>query len=191
TLAGGPRVPSLKVVLDELAEALVGEGPVLLDEAPIQDPDLPDRGEVLQLLEEPRLSDTGLTRDHRELALPADGRVQEAVKLGELFFPADDDGGRGPRDDAARGQDDGHPELVAVEARLVATQRLGHLARLLGTLVRILLEASHQDVLKLLANFGAEVARRLRDLVHDAIEDGLDLSRERRLADEAFIKNHT
>ena len=97
---------------------------------------------------------------------------------------------RRPLDHPARRQDDRHAELVGREARLVAAQGLGDLARLLGPPGRVLLEAAHEDVLQLLADLGAERARRLRDLVHDPVEDRLDLSREGRLADEAFVEDH-
>ena len=40
---GAAGVAGLEVVLDQLAEALVRERPVLLDEAPVEDADLPDR----------------------------------------------------------------------------------------------------------------------------------------------------
>ena len=154
-LGGGARVAGLEVVLDELAEALVGEGPVLLDEAAVEDADLADHGEVLQLLEQARLADAGLARHDGELAFAGDRGVQAALQLGELLLPADEDGGRGALDDAARGEDDRHAELVAREARPVALQGLGDLAGLLGALARVLLEAAQDDVLQLLADLGA------------------------------------
>ena len=64
----------------------------------------------------------------------------------------------------------------------MALQGLGDLARLLRALARVLLEAAQDDVLELLADLGPERARRLRDLVDDAVEDRLDLAREGRLA---------
>ena len=72
----------------------------------------------------------------------------------------------------------------------MAAQGLGDLSRLLRALGRVLLEAPHEDVLQLLADLRAEGARRLRDLVHDPVEDRLDLAREGRLPDEAFIEDH-
>ena len=59
----------------------------------------------------------------------------------------------------------------------MAPQGLGDLARLLGPLARVLLEAAQDDVLQLLADLGAERARRLRDLVDDPVEDRLHLAR--------------
>ena len=188
-LGRGAGVAGLEVVLDELAEALVGEGAVLLDEAAVEDADLPDHGEVLELLEQARLADAGLAGHDGELGLARDGGVQASLQFGEFLFPADEDGARGSLDDAARGQDDRHPELVAREARPVALQGLGDLARLLGALARVLLEAAHQDVLELLADLRPEGARRLRDLVDDAVQDRLDLTGEGRLADEAFVEH--
>ena len=72
---------------------------------------------------------------------------------------------------------------------LVAAEGLGDLAGLLRPLGRVLLEAAQDDVLELLADLGAERARRLRDLVDDAVEDRLDLAGERRLADEALVED--
>ena len=71
----------------------------------------------------------------------------------------------------------------------MALQGLGDLARLLGALAGVLLEAAQHDVLELLADLGPERARRLRDLVDDAVEDRLDLAREGRLADEALVED--
>ena len=71
----------------------------------------------------------------------------------------------------------------------MAPEGVGHLARLLGALGRVLLEAAHQDVLELLADLGAEGPWRLGDLVHDPVEDRLDLPREGRLAQEAFVED--
>ena len=42
---------------------------------------------------------------------------------------------------------------------------------------------------ELLADLGPERPRRLRDLVDDAVEDGLDLAREGRLAHEALVED--
>ena len=179
-----------EVVLDELAEALVRERPVLLDEAAVEDAELARDREVLQLLEQARLADARLSGDDGELTLSGDGGVQPALQLGEFLLAPDEDRERRPLDDAARGQRDRHAELVGREARLVAAQGLGDLSRLLRALGRVLLEAPHEDVLQLLADLGAEGARRLRDLVHDPVEDRLDLAREGRLADEAFIEDH-
>ena len=188
-LGGAARVAGLEIVLDQLAEALVGEGAILLDEAAVEDADLADHGEVLQLLEQARLADPGLARHDRELAVAGDRGVQAPLELGELLLPADEDGGRGALDDAARREDDRHAELVGREARPVAPQGLGDLARLLGALARVLLEAAQDDVLELLADLGPERPRRLRDLVDDAVEDRLDLAREGRLADEALVED--
>ena len=87
-----PGVARAEVVLDQLAEALVREGAVLLDEAAVEDADLPDAREVLELLEEPRLADPGLARHDRELALARDRGVQPPLQLGELLLAADEDG---------------------------------------------------------------------------------------------------
>ena len=188
-LGGSAGVARMEVVLDELAEALVGEGPVLLDEAPVEDADLPDHGEVLELLEQACLADPGLPGHDRELALAGNRGVQAALELRELLLAADENGGGRALDDAAPGENDRHLELVGREARPVALEGFGDLARLLGTLAGVLLEAAQHDVLELLADLGAEPARRLRDLVDDAVEDGLDLPREGRLAHEAFVEN--
>ncbi len=127
-------VARLEVVLDELAEALVGEGPVLLDEAPVEDADLPDHGEVLELLEQACLADPGLPGHDCELALAGNRGVQAALELRELLLAADENGGGRALDDAAPGENDRHLELVGREARPVALERFGDLARLLGRL---------------------------------------------------------
>src|SRR5262249_3018155 len=187
---GGARgVARAEKVLDEVREALVREAAGLLDEWAVEDADLAGRGEVLELLEEPRLADSGLARDDRELAVAGDRRVQAPLELGELLLAVDERRHRRPLDRAARREDDRHPELVGREARLVPPQCVGDLPGLLGPLGRVLLEAAQDDVLKLLADFGAERARRLRDLVDDAVEDRLDLARERRVADEALVED--
>ncbi len=162
TFGRGARVAGLEIVLDQLAEALVREGPVLLDEAPVEDADLPDDREILELFEQACLSDPGLARHDGELAFARDRGVEAPLQLGEFLFPADEDGARGALDDPARREDDRHAELVAREARSVAFQRLGDLACLLGAFAGILLEATHQDVLELFADLGAEGPRRLR-----------------------------
>ena len=71
----------------------------------------------------------------------------------------------------------------------MAPQGVGDLARLLGAPGGVLLEAAHENVLELFPDLGAQSARRLRDLVDDPVEDRLHLSRERRLAHEAFVED--
>ena len=136
-----------EVILDQLAEALVGEGPILLDEAAAQDTDLSRDREVLQLLEEPGLADPRLARHDRELAVPRDGGVQPSLQLGELLLAPDERGHRGALEGPARRDYDRHSELVRRETRLVSAQRLGDLSGLLGALGGILLEAPQDEVL--------------------------------------------
>ena len=79
-------VAGAEVVLDELAEALVRERLVLLDEPPVEDADLPHRNELLQLFQEPRLPDSRLAGHDRELAVAGDRGVQASLELGELLL---------------------------------------------------------------------------------------------------------
>ena len=114
-------VARTEVVLDELAEALVGEGPVLLDEAPVEDADLADAGEVLELLEQARLADPGLARRR-----PRTGTRRRSRRSGGAGARRTPSRGRRTRRSAGRWmhrgspvEDDRHPELVGREARPV------------------------------------------------------------------------
>src|SRR6185503_3242816 len=146
---GAAGVAGAEVVLDELAEPLVRERLVLLDETAVENADLPHRDELLQLLEEARLSDAGFARHHRELAVSRDRGVQAALKLREFLLASDERGGRRPLESPARGADHRLGELVAVEGRAVAAKRLGELTRLLRPASRVLFEALLDDVLQL------------------------------------------
>ena len=178
-----------EVVLHELAEALVGEGAVELDEPPVERADLAHRRELLQLLEETRLSDPRLARHGDELAVAGDRGIQAVLQLGELLLPPDERRRCGPREHAARRVDQRHRILVARETRPAPAERLDELDRPLRPPGRVLLEALHHDRLQPLANVRAERAGRLRDLVHDPVENGLRLARERRLARQALVEN--
>src|SRR5262249_368983 len=104
-LGRGPaRVAGLEGVLDQLAEALLREGEVLLDEATREDADLADRREIAELLEQAGLADARLPGDDRKLSLARDRGVQSALELGELLLPADEQRGRRALDDAAGGK---------------------------------------------------------------------------------------
>ena len=83
-------VPGSEVVLDQLAETLVREGAVLLDEAALQDADLPGAHEVRELLDEPALPDPRLARHDRELAFPGHRRVKPSLDLADLLLPPDE-----------------------------------------------------------------------------------------------------
>src|SRR5262249_47424770 len=125
-----------EVFLDDLAEALVGEGAVLLDEAAVQDADAPRAREPLDLLEQPALADAGLAADDDELALARDGGVQAVLQLGELTL-APGEGhdlavvGLEPRD-ARRRHGDRASAVVRAEPHAVAREHVGDLARGLG-----------------------------------------------------------
>ena len=153
---GAPGVFRLKVVLDELTETLIGEGPVLLDEAAVQDADPADRGELFELLQKPRLADPRLTGQDGELTGARDRGIQPMLQLGEFFFAADERRRGRPLISAARRSDDRHPGLVAREAGAVAAQRLRELPGLLGTTGRVLLQTLKDDRLKLLADLRTE-----------------------------------
>src|SRR5207249_11592874 len=145
--------------------------------------------EPLQLFEQERLADPALSDYDGELAVAGDRRVQAVLKLRELVLAADEGGGRRPLDHAAGGQDHGAGELVAVEARPVAFERLGDLPRPLGAPGRVLLQALEHDPLELLADLGPQRAGRLGDLVDDAVEDRLDFSGKRRLAGQTPVQD--
>ena len=153
---GAPGVFRLKVVLDELAETLIGEGPVLLDESAVQDADPADRSELFELLQKPRLADPRLTGQDGELTGARDRGIQPMLQLGEFFFAADERRRGRPLISAARRSDDRHPGLVAREAGAVAAQRLRELPGLLGTTGRVLLQTLKDDRLKLLADLRTE-----------------------------------
>jgi hypothetical protein len=57
--------------LDELAEALIGEGPVLLHRPAVQDADVARLGQARELVAQARIADPRLARHHHELASPA------------------------------------------------------------------------------------------------------------------------
>ena len=84
------RVLRAEVVLDQLAEPLVGEGAVVLDEAPRQDADLARPRESLELLDEAALADARLAREDDELALAREGGVEPALQLGHLLLAPDE-----------------------------------------------------------------------------------------------------
>ena len=185
-----PESRDRKVVLDQLAEALVGEGPVLLDEASVQDADLPDRapgssapraGASCRSPARPRRRRTGSRRRWRRSAAAA---ARRTPSRGRRRRRVD-----GPLDDAARRR--GRPTCGTRRSR-GSTGGAGEPRRPgppSGGACRVLLEAAQEDVLELLADLGAERARRLRDLVDDPVEDGLHLAREGRLADEALVEH--
>src|SRR5439155_108311 len=116
-------------------------------------------------------------------------RSSAAAASLEPPLAADEGGGRRPLDHAAGGQDHGAGELVAVEARPVAFERLGDLPRPLGAPGRVLLQALEHDPLELLADLGPQRAGRLGDLVDDAVEDRLDFSGKRRLAGQTLVQD--
>src|SRR6202022_826378 len=72
---GARGIAGPEVVLNELVEALVGEGAGLLDEAAVEDANLARLSQVLQLLEQCSLTDAGLAGHARELAVARQGRV--------------------------------------------------------------------------------------------------------------------
>ena len=71
----------------------------------------------------------------------------------------------------------------------VSAQRLGQVPGPFRPLFGVLLQALEDDRLELLAHVGAEGPHRLRQLVDDAIQDGLHLARKRRLAREALVEH--
>ncbi len=81
------------------------------------------------------------------------------------------------------------PEVLLVELAPVAPERLGEVPGALRPLLRVLREALEDGGLQLLAHVGAERPHRLRQLVDDAVEDGLHLAREGRLAREALVED--
>ena len=186
-----PGVLGPEVVLDQLAEALVREGPVLLDEPALEDADLPRAGQARDLLDETGLAGSRLARHDGELAFASHGRVQQPLQLGDLLLAPDERGGRRlrPRHHPAGRQHDGACVLVLVELGAVAAERLGEVAGAFRPLLGVLLEALEDDRLQLLAHVGADGPQRLRQLVDDAIEDRLHLARERRLSGEALVED--
>src|SRR5438132_6932524 len=184
---GGGRVPGPKVVLDELAEALVREGAGLLNEAAVEDADLARQGQSLQFLEQTGLSDPGLAGHDRELAIAGDRCVQAPLELRKLPLAPDKRGDRRPRHHPARAQNDRHAELLRAQARPMTPERLGDLAGLLGPLGGILFEAAQNVVLQFLSNLHPERTRRLGDFVHDSVEDRLQLSGEGWIPYEALV----
>ncbi len=191
--AGGfrkARVLRPEIVLDELAEALVRERAVVLDEASRQDADLAGAREALELVHEPALADAGLAGEDDELALARDGGVEPALQLGHLLLTPDERGRHGrARQHPAGREDDGAAELLVAELAPVAPERLGEVPGPLRPLLGVLREALEDGGLQLLAHVGAEGPHRLRQLVDDAIEDRLHLAREGGLAREAFVEH--
>ena len=184
------RVLRPEIVLDELAEALVRERAVVLDEAPRQDADLPGAREALELVHEPALADAGLSGEDDELALARDGGVEPALQLGHLLLAPDERRRHGrARQHPAGREDHGPPEILVAELAPVPPERLGEVRGALRPFLGILREALEDRGLQLLAHVGAERPHRLRQLVDDAIEDRLHLSRERRLAGEALVEH--
>ncbi len=184
------RVLRPEIVLDELAEALVRERAVVLDEASRKDADLPGAREALELVHEPALADAGLAGEDDELALARDGGVEPALQLGHLLLAPDERRRRGrARQHPAGREDDGPPEVLLAELAPVPPERLGEVPGALRPFLGILREALEDGGLQLLAHVGAERPHRLRQLVDDAIEDGLHLARERRLARETLVEH--
>ena len=83
-------VLAAEVVLDQLAEALVSEGAVLLHEAALEHADLPGAREARELLDEPAFPDPRLARHDGELAFAGDGRVKPSLQLGDLLLAPDE-----------------------------------------------------------------------------------------------------
>jgi hypothetical protein len=193
--AGGfrkARVLRPEIVLDELAEPLVRERAVVLDEAPREDADLAGPREALELVHEAALADAGLAGEDHELALARDGGMEPALQLGHLLLAPDERRCRGrTRQHPAGREDHGSPEVLVAELAPVPPERFGEVPGALRPLLGILREALENGGLQLLADVGPERPHRLRQLVDDAIEDGLHLAREGRLAGEAFVEHRS
>jgi hypothetical protein len=177
------------VLLDDLAEALVSEGAVALERAAVQHPELPRAREPLQLVEQPGLADPRLAAHHHELALAGDGGVETPLQLGELLR-APHEGGQDRPGRGERHPGQGPRAVGVTQPRAVAPQRLGHVARARRPLRRLLLEAAEDDRLELLVDVRPQGARRLRQLVHDPVEDGLRVPVEGRRARHALVQHH-
>ena len=159
-------------LLDDLAEPLIGERAVLLHGAPVKHPDLTRLGEVLELVDEPGLADPRLSGDDRKLALAGDGGIQPLLQLRELLTPSDEGGeGGAPRMHGTGQADDGPGPVAVAERRAISFESLRQFAGALGARGGILGEAGEDDRLQLLVDAGADGAGRLRDLVHDSVED--------------------
>jgi len=180
-----------EVVLDELAEALVREGAVLLHEPPLEHADLPRTREARELLDEARLADARLAGHDRELTLARDRRMKAPLQLGDLLLASYEGRGRRlrPRDHAARRQHHRARVFVLVELPPIAPKRVGEVSGLLRPLLGVLLKALEEDGLELLAHVHPQSRERLGQLVDDAVEDRLDLTGEWRLAGQALVEN--
>src|SRR6185436_19510730 len=98
---------------------------------------LPRECEVFELLEKPRLSDTRLARDDRELAVSRERGVEAPLQLREFLLAPDEDGQRRSLEHAAGRGNHREAKLVRGQARAVAAERIGDLDRLLGAFRRI------------------------------------------------------
>jgi hypothetical protein len=77
-------------LLDGLTKTVVGELSVLLDKASMKHQDIARRGQGLELVEEPGLTDTWLAGNSDELALALDRCVEPLLQLLELLLAADE-----------------------------------------------------------------------------------------------------
>ena len=116
--------------------------------------------------------------------------MEPALQLGHLLLAPDERRGhRRARQHPAGGEDDGSPEVLVAELGPVPAERFRDVPGALRPLLGVLREALEDGGLQLLAHVRAEGPERLRQLVDDPVEDGLDLSRERRLSGEALVED--
>ena len=155
---GAARVAGAEVVLDELAEALVGKGAVLLDEAAVEDADLArDRARFFSSSSRRVLPMPGSPATTANWQSPAIAAFKRRWSSANSFSrPMNAESGRARDRRGWRLRTTRHAELVGRQARLgggAARRRPG--PPRCGRLRRVLLEAAQDDVLELLPDLGA------------------------------------
>ena len=162
---------------------------MLLDEAAVEDADLARPRQVLELVEEAALPHPGVAADHHELALAAQRRVEPLLQLVHLGLASGERRQHGARRRHRRRQQQRLQPLTVAQLGAVGAQRARQLAGRRRPPRRVLGEAGEHQALELGVDLDAALARRLRVLVHHAVEHGLHLARERHLADQALVQH--
>ena len=177
-------------VLDQLTEALVGQGGGPVGKTAVQHAQLAGPGEGFELLQEAGFAGTGFAADHHALAFPSEGRLQFFLQKGQLTFAADERllaaAGRGfGRVFAGRGGGG----TQGVQFAGAAFERERQDLAVGGPIGRIFGQAGEDQGFEPGVDDHAAGAQGRRFFLQGAVEDGVQRAGEGRIAGEAFVEH--